>query len=271
VPPDDEQAARLAASAIPDTARIGRFSTRLCNHTSRTAAASRSAAGAQDVHSRGDGTAEPCQNLSVRYRILAPIALIVLFAAACTGSTAPAPNSPVPRSTSINRSRTASDSKTPTGSTPMTTSASSVPFPRPPDTASQHTASGARAFGVYFIRAFSWGYRATSSRAVRAYFANSCKECARFAAIFDRARRRQEHLRGGRIRVSSVRDAGGSNKFGSNQIVDVVFSQAPIELMSKTGRILRRDPGSHRTTYRLWLRSADEGWNVVDLRQVVSR
>ena len=215
----------------------------------------------------------------MRLRQIAPLALILAGAVACTssgsGGTTPAPTSRLPTSsvaTTTSPAATPSISPSPTP-TVATTGPNVRPGEKPPTVtvgARSHTPAGALQFSIVWLRALDWGYATTDSTLARSLFTQSCSECERFASIFDMAKLAGNHFRNGRIRLRSNTLISDDSRHPGTTPVDVIFNQAALQVIAKTGNETASEPPQSGVRYREWLRwKVTSGWTVIDLKQVV--
>ena len=215
--------------------------------------------------------------LCMRARQIAPIALILVGVVGCTsggsGGTTSGPTSAVPARTPapVTTSPTAPSTSTSPTPTVATTGPNIRPGEKPPALtagAKMHSAAGALAFTIVWVRALDWGYATTDSTLARELFLPSCTQCERFANIFDSAKAAQEHFKGGRLSLKST-SLVTDNQHPGARSVDFVFGQQAVERIDATGMTIRTSPSHATTTYRLWAEWRINTWKIVDLKQVV--
>lgn len=200
----------------------------------------------------------------MRYRVLAPVALIVVFVAGCTSGSGggdptrtPSVTPPVTSSTTPVES-----SSTPTHSTPPT----KVPEPR--DQARQHTSRGAVAFAEFWFRELNWAYSHVSAALIRRYSSRSCSDCELLAQSIDRVRAMGLRYSGGHVVVEKADKAPNDGRHGAEAAVDVTVSQRVL-LVHRGNEIVHRGAASTGITFRLWLAWRRGGWTVVQKGHVI--
>lgn len=132
-----------------------------------------------------------------------------------------------------------------------------------------NNAIGATQFAMFWIQTLDWGYATTDSTLAKIYYAPSCSECKRFTDIIDSAKQAGHHFRGGRIVASKWVIADNDHRDGATMAVDVTYSQAAVDEVTSSDRIVVSDPKARKIVRRIWLKWVDDGWTVVDTRQVV--
>lgn len=217
-----------------------------------------------------------CQNPRVRYRRLAPIALIALFGAACSGSDPSAPSATPPPSHSprttvaVHSTSTAPTTQSSASSPSVATTGPNVrPGEKPPKLpaiAKKHSSVGAEEFARYWFHALDWAYATTDSTLARTLFSPSCAGCRRFVEeILDAPRTHHEHFIGGRISVESTRLVGADRS--SKRIVDVVVDQTRLKVVNSAGRVVQVTPPTSHALFRTWLSWRSGSWEVSEWKQ----
>lgn len=270
-----EQAAMQPAAARALTATTRRLTMtpieaqRCDGHGSGRARLSTGGAAKSPSHARIEG---------MRYRVLAPVALIVVFVAGCTTGSGggdptrtPSVTSPVTTPTTPVES-----SSTPTHSTPPTKVPTTGPNVRPGEKppkldalGHQRSAPGVVEFATFWVRAIDWGYATTNPNILRGLFLPSCVVCENFLKNFSFTAAHHQHFEGGRVSILQAVLARSDTKNGA-RAVDVTMKAAPLRIVTDAGVTVRRSRGE-RVTLRIWARWIRGNWRVAREAQVVSR
>lgn len=213
---------------------------------------------------------------AVRRRGIAPIALILLGAVACTsgsGGNTSAPHSTVPPSSTSPVSSPAPPSSKP--ATPTPTVATTGPNVRPgekpptyPAISRTNTRSGALAFVGYWIDTLDWGYATTDSTLAKLNYLPTCDDCARFMKNFDDAKSKNEHFRGGRVSIDQATLDSSDTSHPGTSVIDVTFSVARLVTLDMSNAIVTTAPAISSLTYRTWAAWTGRKWAVAFEKQV---
>ena len=218
----------------------------------------------------------------VRAWQIVPIALVLTGAVACTGGSGGGKSDPpTPRPTSSVESSPSSTAPTtsarPTTAIPSvaTTGPNVRPGEKPPALTAlskSHSTVGALQFAALWLRALDWGYATTDSTLARRLFGTGCAECGRFANNFDRAKAEGDHFTGGRLSYRSSTLVHDDNRHPGTTVVDIVFNQEAIRIVSGDGKTKETEKQQLNVRYREWLSwTSGSGWSVQDFQQVVVR
>lgn len=218
----------------------------------------------------GGRTARPCQNLRVRYRLLAPIALLAALGSACSGGSAQpgaSPTSHVPRHPSS--STTSLNAANPEPSLTIHGTSPNIQAPRRPSAANRKNLAGARAFARYWFTAWDWAYRSSQTDLLRMVSAPSCSDCGILISTLQSVRKRDEAFRGGQITIRELVAAPNDGRSGADRAFDVTVAQSPLEIVNSAGETVHTEHATARITFRLWLAWTSRGWLVVQKGHVV--
>ena len=129
--------------------------------------------------------------------------------------------------------------------------------------ATTHTAAGAEAFAVFFVKTIDWGCATTSSAYMRHYFASTCDLCLRAARDLDKTVRLKHHYLGDRFKITATGSNGvEQNQHGSEYVVSVKFDVTAFSSVDSTGKIFgagKPVKDSNLDTYVKW---ESGGWRV---------
>jgi hypothetical protein len=218
------------------------------------------------------------ESVDMRYRMLAPIALIVVLVAACTGGSrggdprrTPTVTAPV---TSPSTSQPTSTS--PTRSAPPTTVPTTGPNVRPgekpptlPPIGRQHSRFGATEFASYWIEALDWGYATTSANGLQRLFLGQCQVCKNFVDNFRSVAAHRRHFEGGRISIENA-VLLHPGPIQNIEAVDLTVSADRLRIVSNAGTTVQRSAAEH-LKLRVWVRWTKNDWKVLREAQVVAR
>jgi hypothetical protein len=194
--------------------------------------------------------------------------LAVLGASAVAGCTSANQDDPPPTITSTFQPH--SQPAISTNPPPISTGANVRPGEKPPSLSpvgKTNTAAGALAFADYWMRTLDWGYATTDSTLAKSAFAEQCTGCARFVGIFDNARAKGVHFRGGRSSVISSKLQPNDHHYGATAVDDVTISIGALQAIDAGGHVVEDDPEHPTVVYRVWLRWKAPAWTVVDTKQ----
>lgn len=207
--------------------------------------------------------------VAVRMHYMGALAAVVGLATGCGGSSDPRPSpSPTPVSSASWPSRPASPSVSAPRTGPLTTGPNVQPGEKPPvlpAEALQHTASGARIFGVYFVKALDWSIATTDPYLLRPIASPSCKACSRYVTDLASLQAEGGYIRGGRIRLRSYLLSSNRNDPTAEYKLAVRLTQEPDVVVrpSVSPSTDNAQPISYESNIFLaWDRSA---WRVVEL------
>lgn len=206
------------------------------------------------------------------YRIGGFAVFVLLLVAGCTsGSAAPRPStSPSTSTAAVPPSSTAPPAPTVPADVP-TTGPNTRPGERPPVmpvAATKHTAAGAKAFAVFFIKTIDWAYATTSTTYMRHYFDRSCVECRSAADAVDDAAHKHRHFVGDRFKIRSSTPI--ANRDGAAG-VDVYFDVTSVDVLDSSGRVVDGLDAIHNFRERIYLQQSRTDWAVVDMIPRVSK
>jgi hypothetical protein len=165
-------------------------------------------------------------------------------------------------------------STAPPSTPPVTTGPNIRPGEKPPsfpDSLEKNLPSAAGAFAVYWMKTIDWGYATVDSRLARTAFSPVCIDCTRFMKIFDNARAKGVHFRGGRMTISKWLLQANDHHNGATAVIDITVSISAQQATDRAGKVVESDPAEPRVTYRVWLRWTDSKWTVVDTKQAVRK
>lgn len=202
------------------------------------------------------------------YRIGGFAVFVLLLVAGCTsGSAAPRPStSPSTSTAAVPPSSTAPPAPTVPADVP-TTGPNTRPGERPPVmpvAATKHTAAGAKAFAVFFIKTIDWAYATTSTTYMRHYFDRSCVGCSSIARAIDGARTRHRHFIGDRLAIKSATLATRAGPRDAELNIVVRFDVSSGDAVDKKGRSVSSEPALRNYGEEVFLRW-DSAWSVVEL------
>jgi len=210
-----------------------------------------------------------CHYFGVPPRLLA-IAVIVGFATACTGGSGSDPKpSPTP-TTRPTTSIVTSPSPTPKQTGPLTTGPNVRPGEKPPQfpsLARQHSQSGARAFGLYYFRAFDWGYAVNDGALLAAISRPSCKACDKYLRGLRTLRARKERLEGGRITVRSSSVERNNYKIRGDFVVHVRLDEQVVYGITTSGDREVLAPALLNDRSLVFVSWIDGAWRVEEVTQ----
>jgi hypothetical protein len=121
------------------------------------------------------------------------------------------------------------------------------------------------------MRTLDWGYATTDSTLAKSSFAEVCTGCARFVRIFDNARVKGVHFRGGRSNVISSELQPNDHHNGATAVDDIAISIGALQAVDANGQVVETNPEHPRVVYRVWLQWKAINWKVVDTRQGVEQ
>jgi hypothetical protein len=136
-----------------------------------------------------------------------------------------------------------------------------------PLAATQHTAAGAKAFAVFFIKTIDWAYATTSTTYMRHYFDNVCIGCKSIARAIDGARTKNRRFIGDRFKIRSSTFSSRSGPHDAQASVSVRLDVSRGEVVDHTGRFVSKEPALlnyGEEVFLRWLRA----WRVVELEVV---
>lgn len=207
-----------------------------------------------------------CHDFAVGFRLLA-IGLIAGLLAACTSSHADPKPSATPTGPTHSKSSTAA-SASPSRTGPLTTGPNVRPGEKPPvypALAKQHTANGALAFAIYFLKVFDWGYATNDASALNGLVLPDCSGCGQYKMTLAAVHARAQTLIGGRLTQRSATFDHARFHFDADFVIDIAVDEQAIVLRGpgvapKTVAAALR---SHHTL--VFLRWKPVGWQVADV------
>ncbi len=215
---------------------------------------------------------------AVHRRGIAPIALILLGAVACTssgsGGTTPRPTSTLPGSSTAPTSTTPTAPSTSASPSVATTGPNVRPGEKPPMLSkygAMNTRLGSLEFGNYWMRAVDWAYATMDTALARSIMSSKCTGCNKLLSLdIDKLAASGSYYRGGRIAILESTIQPNIPHNGSTAIIDVTVDQAALTSYTRAGEVVDRSPDSGRVTFRTWIAYAGDHWLVVDWRQAVA-
>jgi Family of unknown function (DUF6318) len=165
-------------------------------------------------------------------------------------------------------------STAPASTPPITTGPNVRPGEKPPTVpavAKTNTKAGALTFAVYWMQTIDWGYATVDSSLARTAFSPVCSDCTRFMKIFDGARAKGVHFRGGRSAILRTDLQSNDHHNGATAVIDVMTSIGALQAIDRNGKIVETDPAESNVTYRVWLRWTGTRWTIVDTKQAVHK
>jgi hypothetical protein len=202
----------------------------------------------------------------VRTRFLA-IGVIAGLLAACTSSKAdpkPTPSSAA-RTTASSTAGTATPTPSRTG--PLTTGPNVRPGEKPPvypDLAKQHSANGALAFAIYFMKTFDWGYATNDPYLLEQLILPACRGCAEYVRTFSGLSDKHELIRGGRLTPVSAGVLHEQFDFKADFVLDMVYDEQPVVLAgaSNASTVAASLSRHHTLVFVRWTAGQ---WKVADV------
>jgi hypothetical protein len=140
-----------------------------------------------------------------------------------------------------------------------------------PELATRNSRAGAAEFARYWFAALDWGYATTDSTLAKTLYLPACIDCARFIKIFDVARSKGEHFRGGRSAVIETLLASNDSRHPDATPVDVTIRVAALDTLRSDESVVVSAPAIPKLTSRIWLKWLGERWAVLDTKRVVRR
>jgi len=132
--------------------------------------------------------------------------------------------------------------------------------------ATHHTAAGAKAFAMFFVRVIDWGGATVSSNYMRHYTFQGCSTCAPGLSGVDRDRVAGRRYVGGRFTVQSAHLYSKPLETKADYTALVVFDISAFKEFSKTGRLIESEPRQVDEQFEVSLRWETGSWQTIDLR-----
>lgn len=133
-----------------------------------------------------------------------------------------------------------------------------------PVAATVHSAAGAQAFAVFFVKTIDWGYATTSSAYMRHYYdPKTCGECEASAKTLDLTRGKKWHYLGGRIHPTVTGPYADRQQFGSQYIEQVRFDVEALTAVDAHGNIKNADLPRKNGRVRIYCAWEGDHWTVV--------
>jgi predicted lipid-binding transport protein (Tim44 family) len=121
------------------------------------------------------------------------------------------------------------------------------------------------------MQTIDWGYATVDSTLARTAFSPVCTDCTRFMKIFDNARAKGVHFRGGRMTISKWLLQPNDHHNGATAVVDTTVSISALQATDRAGKVVESDPAHAHVLYRVWLRWTGTRWTVVDTKLGVEK
>ncbi|MGI8881833.1 MAG: hypothetical protein ACR2KJ_15270 [Jatrophihabitans sp.] len=130
--------------------------------------------------------------------------------------------------------------------------------------ATVHSAAGAQAFAVFFVKTIDWGYATTSSAYMRHYYnPKTCGQCASVSDGIDADRKAGLHYLGDRFHIKRQSVIGGPQHFGSEHIVQVVSLVESVTVVDAKGDIHGADVADSAFTLQIYPAWMNGNWVIV--------
>ena len=200
--------------------------------------------------------------------------LCLLTAAALAGCTSEQPAQGDTSTPTLSTYSPPTYATAPASTPPITTGPNVRPGEKPPTfpaSLEKNLPSAAGTFAVYWLQTIDWGYATVDSTLARRAFSPVCTNCTRFMSIFDDARAKGVHFRGGRMAISKWLIQPNDHRNGATAVIDVTLSIGALQAINRTGKVVEADPAEDRVMYRVWLRWTGTRWTVVDTKQAVPK
>lgn len=204
----------------------------------------------------------------MRFRFLA-FGVIAGMLAACTSGSADGTSTPTPTPTPRHVPTSAVSSATPSAprTGPQTTGPNVRPGEKPPvypALAKKHTANGALAFGIYYFKAYDWGYATNDASLVRQISQPSCDGCREYVSGLRALKLRHETLHGGRVTLRSSSVSPNTYDVHAEYVVDLAVDEQPVVIHGRSGSrtAAPQVTNSHSLVFVSWI---DRRWRVVEV------
>jgi hypothetical protein len=207
------------------------------------------------------------------------VGLILVLVGCSSGSTAPvnthgpgrsttAGPSPSPSASPSWTGPSVSPSASPSRTGPLLTGAGVRPGESPPtmiDLARQDDASGALAFGAYFVAALDWSLATTDPYLLEKFSAPNCKTCRFYIDGLNRLRASGGYLTGGRTELQNIAMVNGA-LVPADFVVQVTYGQEIEVIYASHGALPSYPPRpGNPAINRLYLTWINGTWQLEEI------